>query len=94
MAADTSSLKRLSINADYIYNFSRSEESSYVNPLSIGIVLILAFSVDVFQRASANEPGFISNAEGDWSQRSIYFGFHIKKGKEYFNIENINVKQR
>ena len=29
--------KRLSINADYIYNFNRSEESRYANPLSIGI---------------------------------------------------------
>ena len=72
--------KRLSINADYIYNFNRSEESSYVNPLSIGIDIDTGghiFQLMFSNAQSANEPGFISNAEGDWSEGDIYFGFHI-----------------
>ena len=72
--------KRLSINADYIYNFNRSEESSYVNPLSIGIDIDTGghiFQLMFSNAQSANEPGFISNAEGDWLEGDIYFGFHI-----------------
>ena len=72
--------KRLSINADYIYNFSRSEKSKYVNPLSIGVDIDTGghiFQLMFSNAQSANEPGFISNAEGDWSEQDIYFGFHI-----------------
>ena len=72
--------KRLSINADYIYNFSRSEESIYTNPLSLGVDIDTGghiFQLMFSNAQSANEPGFISNAEGDWSEGDIYFGFHI-----------------
>lgn len=72
--------KRLSVNVDYAYNFSRAEQSIYKNPLTIGIdietgghVFQLLFS----NAQSTNEPGFISNAEGDWSQGDIFFGFNI-----------------
>jgi hypothetical protein len=72
--------KRMSINLDYVYNFSRYEESIYNNPLTIGLdietgghVFQLLFS----NAQSTNEPGFISNAEGDWSDGDIFFGFNI-----------------
>lgn len=72
--------KRLSVNLDYVYNFSRASESVYSNPLSIGLdietgghVFQLLFS----NAQSTNEPGFISNAEGSWSKGEVYFGFNI-----------------
>ena len=72
--------KRISINADYIYNFNRVENSIYKNPLTLGIdietgghVFQLLFS----NAQSTNEPSFISNAEGDWSKGDIFFGFNI-----------------
>ncbi len=72
--------KRISINADYAYNFVRHESSIYTNPLSIGMdietgghVFQLLFS----NAQSTNEPGFFSNAEGDWGDGDIFFGFNI-----------------
>lgn len=72
--------KRSSFNIDYVYNFSRWEDSVFKNPLTIGVdietgghVFQLLFS----NAQSTNEPGFISNAEGDWSDGNIFFGFNI-----------------
>ncbi|WP_299247340.1 DUF5777 family beta-barrel protein [uncultured Aquimarina sp.] len=71
--------KRMSINADYVYNFSRNENSIYTNPLTLGLdietgghVFQLLFS----NAQSTNEPGFISNAEGKWFE-DVFFGFNI-----------------
>ncbi len=71
--------KRMSINLDYVYNFSRYKKSIYSNPLTIGLdietgghVFQLLFS----NAQSTNEPGFISNAEGKWFE-DVYFGFNI-----------------
>lgn len=71
--------KRMSFNADYVYNFSRHENSIYTNPLTIGVdietgghVFQLLFS----NAQSTNEPGFISNAEGKWFE-DVFFGFNI-----------------
>ncbi|MBC8757450.1 hypothetical protein H2O64_22460 [Kordia sp. YSTF-M3] len=72
--------KRMSINMDYVYNFSRADNSQFKNPLTIGVdietgghVFQLLFS----NAQSTNEPGFISNAEGDWGDGDIFFGFNI-----------------
>jgi hypothetical protein len=72
--------KRMSINADYAYNFNRSKNSLYSNPLTIGLdietgghVFQLLFS----NAQSTNEPGFLSNAEGDWANGNVFFGFNI-----------------
>lgn len=72
--------KRLSINMDYVFNFNRASDSNFNDPLTIGIdietgghVFQLLFS----NAQSANEPGFISNAEGEWSEGNIFFGFNI-----------------
>ncbi|WP_460219262.1 DUF5777 family beta-barrel protein [Psychroserpens sp. MEBiC05023] len=71
--------KRMSINADYVYNFSRHKNSIYNNPLTFGLdietgghVFQLLFS----NAQSTNEPGFISNAEGKWFE-DVFFGFNI-----------------
>jgi hypothetical protein len=72
--------KRISINADYIYNFNRVENTIYKNPLTIGMdietgghVFQLLFS----NAQSTNEPSFISNGEGDWTKGDVFFGFNI-----------------
>ena len=72
--------KRMSINMDYAYNFNRDSKSVYNNPLTIGVdietgghVFQLLFS----NAQSTNEPGFLSNAEGDWTNGNVFFGFNI-----------------
>ncbi|WP_299552353.1 DUF5777 family beta-barrel protein [Seonamhaeicola sp.] len=72
--------KRTSLNADYVYHLNRYENSIYNNPLTLGIdietgghVFQLLFS----NAQSTNEPGFISNAEGDWEHGDVFFGFNI-----------------
>ena len=72
--------KRMSINLDYVYNFSRHKNSVYNNPLTVGLdietgghVFQLLFS----NAQSTNEPGFVSNAEGNWEDGKVYFGFNI-----------------
>jgi len=71
--------KRMSVNVDYVYNFSRHQNSIYNNPLTFGLdietgghVFQLLFS----NAQSTNEPGFISNAEGKWFE-DVFFGFNI-----------------
>lgn len=72
--------KRMSINMDYAYNFNRDSKSLFNNPLTFGVdietgghVFQLLFS----NAQSTNEPGFLSNAEGDWSDGNVFFGFNI-----------------
>lgn len=72
--------KRLSVNMDYIYNFNRADGSKYNDPLTLGIDLETGghvFQLLFSNAQSANEPGFISHAEGDWSEGNIFFGFNI-----------------
>ncbi|SHE33448.1 hypothetical protein SAMN05444278_101237 [Psychroflexus salarius] len=72
--------KRISINADYVYNFSRDGNNIYNNPLSIGVDIETGghvFQILFSNAQSTNEPGFISNAGGDWSEGDIFFGFNI-----------------
>lgn len=72
--------QRMSINMDYAYNFNRDRNSLFNDPLTIGVdietgghVFQLLFS----NAQSTNEPGFLSNAEGNWEDGDIFFGFNI-----------------
>lgn len=72
--------KRVSLNMDYAYNFNRNSNSLFNDPLTLGIdietgghVFQLLFS----NAQSTNEPGFLSNAEGDWGDGNVFFGFNI-----------------
>lgn len=72
--------KRMSLNADYAYNFSRDSNSIYSNPLTIGVDI--ETGGHVFQLLFSNAqgttvPAYMSNAEGDWSDGKIFFGFNI-----------------
>ena len=70
----------MSFNVDYAYNFNRDSNSLFSDPLTIGVdietgghVFQLLFS----NAQSTNEPGFLSNAEGNWGDGNIFFGFNI-----------------
>lgn len=72
--------KRMSINADYIYNFSRWDGTAYKDPLTIGLDIETGghvFQLLFTNSQSTNEPSFISNAGGDWGDGDIFFGFNI-----------------
>ncbi len=72
--------KHISLNMDYILHLNRAEQSAFVDPFTIGVdietgghVFQLLFS----NAQSTNEPGFISNAEGNWWEGDIFFGFNL-----------------
>ena len=72
--------KRMSFNVDYAYNFNRDSNSLFNDPFTVGVdietgghVFQLLFS----NAQSTNEPGFLSNAEGDWGDGHVFFGFNI-----------------
>ena len=72
--------KRMSLNLDYVYNFNRHEDSIYKNPLTVGVDIETGghiFQLLFSNAQSTNEPGFISNAEGDWGKGDVFFGFNI-----------------
>ncbi len=72
--------KRFSLNIDYVPHFNRASNSAFVNPLTIGVDIETGghvFQLLFTNAQSANEPGFISNAEGDWAEGKIFFGFNV-----------------
>ncbi len=72
--------KRFSLNVDYVPHFNRASNSAFVNPLSIGVDIETGghvFQLLFTNAQSTNEPSFISNAEGDWSEGKIFFGFNV-----------------
>jgi len=67
--------KRVSFNAEYTHNFNRDENSIFYNPYAFGVDIETGghvFQLLFTNAQSTNEPGFISNADGD-----IVFGFNI-----------------
>ncbi|UQB67403.1 DUF5777 family beta-barrel protein [Epilithonimonas zeae] len=70
--------KRVSINAEYFYNFE--DKNFYKNPLSVGMDIDTGGHVFqlVFSNSQANtETGYISNATGDWGKGHFFFGFNL-----------------
>ena len=67
--------KRISFNAEYIYNVSRPKGSPFSDAYAFGLDIETGghvFQLLFTNAQSTNEPGFINNAEGD-----ILFGFNI-----------------
>jgi len=67
--------KRMSLNAEYVYNTTRPSGSPFDNSYAFGLDIETGghvFQLLFTNAQSSNEPGFISNAEGD-----ILFGFNI-----------------
>lgn len=70
--------KRVSINAEYFYNFE--DKNFYKNPLSVGMDIDTGGHIFqlVFSNSQANtESGYISNATGDWLKGHFFFGFNL-----------------
>ena len=67
--------KRMSFNAEYVYNMSRAETSPFDNSYAFGLDIETGghvFQLLFTNSQSTNEPGFINSAEGD-----IVFGFNV-----------------
>lgn len=73
---------RWSVNLDYGIHLNRNKNSSFRNPLSIGVDL--ETGGHVFQMHFTNaqamfEEGYIINAAGDWGDGDFYFGFNLSR---------------
>jgi hypothetical protein len=67
--------KRMSFNAEYVYNMSRAEASPFDNSYAFGLDIETGghvFQLLFTNSQSSNEPGFMSSAEGD-----MVFGFNV-----------------
>ena len=67
--------KRISFNAEYVYNMSRAESSPFDNSYAFGLDIETGghvFQLLFTNSQSSNEPGFMSSAEGD-----MVFGFNV-----------------
>ena len=74
--------KRWSINADYGWHLNRANNSPYKNPLSIGFDLETGghvFQMHFSNAQAMNANGFLGQAEGNWSDGNIYFGFNLSR---------------
>lgn len=74
--------KRWSINLDYGIHLNRASGSPFVNPLSIGVDIETGGHVFQLHFTNAQptfESGFLGNANGDWSEGDIYFGFNLSR---------------
>jgi len=72
--------KRLSVNMDYVYNFSKNTNSLYKNPLTIGIDIETGghvFQLIFTNSRASNDAAFLTEALGDWSKGDISFGFNV-----------------
>jgi hypothetical protein len=74
--------KRWSVNADYGWHLNRANNSPYKNPLSIGFDLETGghvFQMHFSNAQAMNTNGFLGQAEGNWSDGNIYFGFNLSR---------------
>lgn len=72
--------KRISLNADYAYNFSKDSNSLYNNPLTVGIDIETGghvFQLLFTNSRGSNDSAFLTEAQGDWGKGDISFGFNI-----------------
>ncbi len=72
--------KRLSINADYAYNFSKDSNSSYKNPFTVGVDIETGghvFQLLFTNARASSDASFLTETLGDWSKNEISFGFNI-----------------
>lgn len=71
--------KRVSINADYAYNFSREDTSTYKDPFTLGIDIETGghvFQLLFTNARGSNDSAFLAKAGGSWFN-DVSFGFNI-----------------
>lgn len=72
--------KRMSLNLDYAYNFSKNVNALYKNPLTIGIDIETGghvFQLLFTNSRASNDAAFLTEALGDWTKGEISFGFNV-----------------
>lgn len=70
--------KRISLNAEYFYNFSSN--GYYQNPLSLGIDIETGGHVFqlLFTNSQPNsDAGYLMNGTGNWGKGEVFFGFNL-----------------
>ncbi len=74
--------KRWSFNVDYGIHFNRADDSPFKNPLSIGFDMETGghvFQMHFSNSQPMNTNGFFGQANGDWGDGRIYFGFNLSR---------------
>lgn len=74
--------RRVALCIDYAMHMNRFENSSYEDPFAIGVNIDTGghvFQLMISNAQSSNEPGFLSNAEGNWMDGDVYLGFNISR---------------
>jgi hypothetical protein len=74
--------KRLSLNAEYYYQFNRIENSRIQDAIAIGFDIETGghvFQLHFTNSRSMIEKGFITETEGDFFDGDIHFGFNISR---------------
>lgn len=72
--------KRVTINAEYHAHMNRVANSTFKNPLSLGVDIETGghvFQLHVTNAQLMNESGYLTGANGNWSNGDIFFGFNI-----------------
>lgn len=74
--------RRLALCVDYAMHMNRFEGSSFEDPFAIGVNIETGghvFQLMISNSQSSNEPGFLSNAEGNWESGDVFLGFNISR---------------
>lgn len=74
--------EQVSVYFDYAAHFNRNETTVFKDPFTIGMdfninFFTLGFSVSNTQ--ALNDPSFISNGEGDWTEGNVFLGLNFVK---------------
>ena len=74
--------KRLSLNAEYYYQFNTVDNSPIQNSLAIGFDIETGghvFQLHFTNSRAMNEKGFITETTGDFFDGDVHFGFNISR---------------
>jgi hypothetical protein len=74
--------KRLSLNAEYYYQFNTVENSPIENSIAIGFDIETGghvFQLHFTNSRAMNEKGFITETTGDFFDGDVHFGFNISR---------------
>lgn len=74
--------RRVALCIDYAMHMNRFEGSQFEDPFAIGVNIETGghvFQLMISNSQSSNEPGFLSNAEGNWESGDVFLGFNISR---------------
>jgi hypothetical protein len=74
--------KRISLNAEYYYQFNTVENSPMMNSVAIGFDIETGghvFQLHFTNSRAMNEKGFITETTGDFFDGDVHFGFNISR---------------